>query len=139
MHSHLLRKDYFLAFERFVEADGPESALRIIVHGSENETDLLLNVPGSLDIWQFDFPSYATYSVTFEDFTVWSAPDSYTGNAYRIYRKSDLLAFMKQRTNLEAQEKERKLSYQHFSLSCMEHQVDVISADAPSIKLLNSK
>lgn len=135
----LSKENYFLAFEKFAETKVSGVALRVIVRGSDNETDLLLNLPGTLDIWQFDFRSYATYSVSAEDFTVWADPQTYIGNAYRIYRESELLDSLKERTSLEVQEQVCGISYRHFSFACMEHQVDVISADAPAIQLLHEK
>ena len=79
----LSRKDYFIAFEGFAETRLPGTALRITIRGNKNETDLLLNLPGTVDRWHIDFRSYATYSVTSEDFTRMS--DSDTAHAFRIY------------------------------------------------------
>lgn len=129
--------DYFLAFVNFLETPVSGVALRIFLHGSKNETELLLGLPGTVDQWQVDFQSYAVYSATAEDFT--SLPASpYIGNAYCIYAESSLLSYLKRHTNLTEQELTRHLNYRHFSFACMEHQVDVVSADTPMIELLHA-
>ena len=132
----LSREDYFIAFEGFAETRLPGSALRISIRGSENETDLLLNLSGTVDRWHIDFGSYVIYSVTSEEFTRMS--DSDTAFAFRIYQQSDLLTYLENRTNLKERESQEEISYQHFSFSCMEHQVDVISSEAPVIQLLGT-
>lgn len=129
---------YFFAFETFVETPMSGVALRIFLRGSENETDLLLNLPGTVDRWQIDFRSYAVYSATAEDFTSMPETSSTTENSYRVYTDSSLLCYLKKHTNLKAQEHERGITYRHFSFPCMEHQVDVVSTDTPTIRLLDN-
>lgn len=132
----LSQEDYFIAFEEFAETRLPGAALRISIRGSENETDLLLNLPGTVDRWHIDFRSYATYSVTSEDFTRMS--DSDTAHAFRIYQQSDLLTYLENQTNLKERERQEEISYQHFSFACMEHQLDIISSESPVIQLLGT-
>lgn len=135
--SLLSRENYFIAFEGFAETRLPEAAVRMFVCGSENETDLLLNLPGTVDRWHIDFRSYAFYSATSEDFTSMSGCG--TAPAYRIYHQSDLLTFLAYQSNLKEQEKQRGIHFLHFSFACMEHQVDIISSEKPIIQLLNTK
>lgn len=135
----LLRNDYFLAFENFIEAPAPGLALRIVCRGSENETDLLLNLDGTVDRWQIDFHSYAYYSAAAEDFSIVPDAEFYADTAYRIYENSPLLRYLKQYAHLASQEQARKVSYRHFMFACMEHQVEVISTNPPSIQLLEPK
>ncbi|MGX7596869.1 hypothetical protein ACWNS2_16805 [Planococcus plakortidis] len=133
----LSQNDYFIAFESFAELRLPGTALRISIRGSQNETDLLLNLPGTVDRWHIDFRSYAFYCVTSEDFTSMSG-----GNitpALHIYRQSDLLTYLESRSNLKKREIEQELTYRHFSFACMEHQVDIISSEKPIIQLLNTE
>lgn len=129
--------DYFLAFVNFLETPVSGVALRIFLHGSKNETELLLGLPGTVDQWQVDFQSYAVYSATAEDFTSLPARP-HIGNAYHIYAESSLLSYLKRHTNLTEQELTRHINYRHFSFACMEHQVDVVSADTPMIELLHA-
>ena len=133
----LSRKDYSIAFEGFAETRLPGAALRISIRGSGDETDLLLNLPDTVDRWHIDFRSYAFYCVTSEDFTSMSG-----GNptpALHIYRQSDLLIYLESRSNLKKREIDEQINYRHFSFACMEHQVDIISADTPVIQLLGTK
>ena len=133
----LSQNDYFIAFESFAELRLPGTALRISIRGSQNETDLLLNLPGTVDRWHIDFRTYAFYSATSEDFTSMSGGG--TIPAYRIYQQSDLLTFLAHQSNLKEQEKQRSIHFLHFSFACMEHQVDIISSEKPLIQLLNTK
>ena len=130
----LSQNDYSIAFEGFAETRLSQAALRITVRGSKNETDLLLNLPGTVDKWHIDFRSYAFYCVTSEDFTSMSGGN--TTPALHIYRQSDLLTYLESRSSLKKREIEQELTYRHFSFACMEHQVDIISADTPLIQLL---
>lgn len=133
----LSRKDYSIAFEGFAETRLPGAALRISIRGSEDETDLLLNLPDTVDRWHIDFRSYAFYCVTSEDFTSMSGGN--TTPALHIYRQSDLLTYLESRSNLKKREIDEQINYRHFSFACMEHQVDIISADTPVIQLLGTK
>ncbi len=132
----LSQNDYFIAFESFAELRLPGTALRISIRGSKNETDLLLNLPGTMDKWHIDFRSYAFYSVTSEDFTSMSSGG--TTPAFHIYCQSDLLTYLESRSNLQKREIDEQINYRHFSFACMEHQVDIISADNPVIQLLGT-
>ena len=139
-HTELFsRKNYFLAFENFIAAPAPGCALRLVCRGSENETDLLLNLDGTVDRWQIDFQSYAFYSATAEDFSFATAPELHEASACYIHEDSGLLRFLKQSTNLEEQQYARSVSYRHVAFACMEHQVDVVSAHEPSVQLVEKK
>ncbi|HSP22075.1 MAG TPA: hypothetical protein VLQ20_07070 [Planococcus sp. (in: firmicutes)] len=128
------KENYYISFKGFEEVEDIRVALRVILYGSTSETELLIATPGDLDILQIDFPSYAFYSVTFEDFTAINENERYEGNAFRIYEKSDLMDYLKKRTNLEDQKISRAKTYRHFSLACMEHQIDLVSSDEPLVK-----
>ncbi|MDN5710588.1 MAG: hypothetical protein L0G95_14185 [Planococcus sp. (in: firmicutes)] len=136
--SLLSRDGYFIAFEGFAETGLSGAALRIFLRGSENETDLLLNLPGTMDRWHIDFHSYAMYSVTCEDFTAPYAADTHTGHALRIYQQSDLLTYLTQRVNIKEQERQRTIHYKHYGFFCMEHQVDIVSSEEPIIALFSA-
>lgn len=130
----LLKENYYISFAGFENVEDKQVALRVIINGSTSETDLLLAAQGAIETFQIDFPSYASYSATFEDFTIMNENELYQGNTIRIYEKSDFMAYLKHRTNLEEQEISRGKKFRHFSFVCMEHQVDVISCDEPSVK-----
>ncbi|MCH4828161.1 hypothetical protein [Planococcus halocryophilus] len=135
MYKDLLEKnDYFISFRGSLVPNDHRIALRIILYGSYNETDLLVGNQENLDVWHIDFFSYATYSVTFEDFTVFNDSEVFLGEAFRIYQQSDLMHSLKKRINFESQELNKGSIYTHYSLACMEHQVDIVSDKEPSVK-----
>lgn len=126
--------NYYLSFRGFEEVRNHEVALRIVLYGSADETELLIANHSKIDILHIDFPSYAYYSATFEDFTAVNENEIYEGHAFRVYKKSDLLAYLKKKTNIDEQEMRRAKTYRHFSLACMEHQIDIVSCDKPIVK-----
>lgn len=115
-----------------VKAVNTNGSLGIILKGCENETDLLISK--GVDMIHLIFPSYATYSVTFEDFEYHAPEEIFDGTAFRIYKYSSLLEHLKRKTNLEQQQLGRKKIYQHYSLSYMEHHLDIVSFDIPSVR-----
>lgn len=93
----------YLSFESIFEHPSKGVALRIIVHGSENETDLLIFPHSTVKRYQLDFPSYVSYSVTFEDYTSLDESERYKGNAFRLYSKSNYFDFLQKTSNLQRQ------------------------------------
>lgn len=135
-YKNLIKKEnYFISFKNFAETKEAEIALRVILYGSDNETDLLLEVQNNIELWQIDFSSFATYAVTFEDFTTTKEDEIYQGDSFRIYEKSDLIDYLRKRTNIEVQELLIDKKYYHFSMACMEHQIDIVSNDQPIVKV----
>ncbi|PLT28876.1 hypothetical protein [Peribacillus deserti] len=125
-------KNYQLSFEQISEPRKSQSALRIFVNGSEDATDLLIYPASDVSTFQIDFPSYVSYMVTYDDYTLFDVSEVFTGDSFRIFSRSAFID--KQMKQLQPVKK-----YTHYSLSCIEHVVDVISFDEPSIRLLNSK
>ncbi|HLG27859.1 MAG TPA: hypothetical protein VI423_08750 [Paenisporosarcina sp.] len=72
----------YLSFESISDQLANDVALRISVHGSENETDLLIFPHSTVKRYQLDFSSYVSYSMTFEDYTVLDKSERYEGNAF---------------------------------------------------------
>lgn len=132
------KEGYYLSFQGFEQTKGANKSLTVRLDGNPNETELLIGDPQILERWQISFSSYAFYSATFEDFTVAKEHEVYQGYAFRIYEKSDLMDRLRTDANLEVQEKNRGKIYRHYSFACMEHQVDVVSCDEPSTKMLCS-
>lgn len=132
----LEKKDYFISFKGFLKPDDKGVAIRIALYGSPDETNLLIENQNDLDVWHIDFFSYATYSVTFEDFTVFNDSEVFLGEAFRIYQQSDLMDYLSKRANIKFQELNNGKTYTHYSLACLEHQVDIVSDQQPSVKKL---
>lgn len=74
-------KGYFISFESISEARTKEVKLRVIVNKSENSTELLIfpHSESKVTTLQIDFQNYVTYSVTYDDFTIWDDTEIFQG------------------------------------------------------------
>lgn len=107
--------------------------MRIIVNKSEDLTDLLIHpdLDSQVTSLQVDFPNYVTYSVIYDDFTIWNDNEIYKGEAFRIYDKSSYFDFIRRESMLPDK------NLRHFSLACLEHKVEIISEYEPIISEIN--
>jgi hypothetical protein len=124
-------KGCYISFERIQEPRTNDVKLRIIVNKSNNPTDLLIfpHPDSKVESLQIDFEHYVTYSVIYDDFTNWNVNETFRGEIFRIYDKSDSL-------NSIQRERESSLLSEkltHYSLACIEHKVDIISKHQPII------
>ncbi|SEQ90954.1 hypothetical protein SAMN05216232_3665 [Virgibacillus subterraneus] len=126
-------RGYDISFEGILEPRTNEVMLRIIVNTSEDLTDLLIHPHPDSEVTtlQIDFPNYVTYSVIYDDFTIWNHDEVYIGEAFRIYDKSSYFDFIRKESTLPDK------SLRHFSLACIEHKVDIISEYEPIISKIN--
>ena len=123
----------YLSFESISEQRINGVALRIIVHGSENETDLLIFPHSTVKRYQLDFPSYVSYSVTFEDYTALDESEQYEGNAFRLYSKSIYFDFLQKTSNLQRQYNGKTCTV--YAMMCIEHIVNIVSYSEPTITI----
>lgn len=130
--THLLTREIeHLSFESISHICEEGATLRVIVHGSKNETDLLIFPQSTVTRYQIDFPSYVSYSVTFEDYTTLNEVEQFKGHAFRIYSKSHYFDMLQKFGNV--QREIRGKTCVHYAWMCAEHVVNVISFDEPSI------
>ena len=124
---------YHISFEQIIELRTGEVRLRINVNKSLNATDLLIHPhpDSNVKTLQIDFPNYITYSVTYDDYTNWNEAEQFQGEAFRIYSKSNFFDFIQKESNLKAIMPVENLK--HYSLSCIEHKIDIISNHDPFI------
>lgn len=124
---------FHISFEQIVEVRTSEARLRIIVNKSLNVTDLLIHPHPDSNVvtLQIDFPNYITYSVIYDDYTNWNDAEQFQGEAFRIYSKSNYFDFIQKDSNINALKPVENLK--HYSLSCIEHKVDIISIQDPVI------
>lgn len=122
-----------LSFESISQLPSKGVALRIIVHASENETDLLIFPHSTVKSYQLDFPSYVSYSVTFEDYTALDESEQYEGNAFRLYSKSNYFNFLQKTSNLQRAYNGKTCSV--YAMMCIEHVVNIVSYDEPIITI----
>ncbi|WP_164669749.1 hypothetical protein [Virgibacillus doumboii] len=128
-----------LSFENISEPRTKETMLRIIVNASENVTDLLIypHPDSNVKTFQIDFPNYITYSVIYDDFTVWNDAEQFEGDSFRVYSKSNYLDFVHKESQLEDILPGKKFT--HYSLACYEHNVNVISYLEPVVTDITMK
>ena len=122
-----------LSFESISEHPSKGVALQIIVHGSENETDLLISPHSTVKRYQLDFHSYVSYSVTFEDYTALDESELYEGNAFRLYSKSNYFDFLQKTSHLQRQYNGKTCTV--YAMMCIEHVVNIVSYAEPTITI----
>ena len=124
---------YHISFEQIVELRTSEVRLRITVNKSVETTDLLIHPhpDSNVKTLQIDFPNYITYAVIYDDYTNWNDAEEFQGEAFRIYSKSNYFDFIQKEANLNAIMPVENLK--HYSLSCIEHKIDIISNHDPII------
>ena len=128
----------YLSFESISEQPSKGVAVRIIFHGSENESDLLIFPHSTVKRYQLDFPSYVSYSVTVKDYTALDESEQYEGNAFRLYSKCNYFDFLQKTSNLQRQYNGKTCT--GYAMMCIEHVVNIVSYDEPIITIsqLNS-
>jgi len=126
---------YEISFEAISEPRTDCVALRIIVNRSKNASELLIfpHPDSQVTTFQIDFPNYVSYSVIYDDYTVWNDEQIFRGETFRIYEKSSYLGYVYKEFSL--QDKHVK----HYALACIEHHIDIISEYEPIITEIYSK
>ncbi|MCM3611837.1 hypothetical protein M4S82_11280 [Planococcus sp. MERTA32b] len=131
---YINRPGYALGFAAIGEPRTQDAKLRIILHGSMDETALLIHPHSSVESFQVDFPAYAAYSVVADHFTASDKNEVYEGSTFRVYEKSIYLDFFFDRAGgHELVHAQAGKEYKHYSFLCFDHVVDVISSDFPVI------
>lgn len=90
-----------------------------------------IEVDEELPILQLDFESYVSYSIINESYTVFDEYEIFEGNSFRIFSKSSYLDFINKHTIVTNLYPEEQLV--HFKIVCLDHIIDVISFDEPSV------
>ena len=126
-------RGYFISYEEILEPRKNDVKLRIILNKSENPTDLLIypHPDSKVTTWQIDFKNYVTYSVIYDDYSLFDETEDYEGEAFGIYQTSKYLEYFQKATHMKPYIANKKLT--HYSLACIEHKVDIISLDEPII------
>jgi hypothetical protein len=120
---------YNISFEAISEPRTKGVALRIILNRSKDATDLLIlpHPDSKVTTFQIDFPNYITYSVVYDDYTVWNDEQIFEGESFRIYKNSSYLDYVQKEFRLQDK------NVKHYSLACFEHHIDIISEHEPII------
>ena len=80
---------------------------------------------------QVDFDRYIGYSVLNESFASLDEYNEFDGNAFRLFKKSRYLDFIKVATFASD---DYPAPFKHYEIACLNHVIDVVSVDEPSIK-----
>lgn len=120
---------YHISFEAISEPRTKGVALRVMVNRSKDASDILIfpHPYSKVTTLQIDFPNYITYSVVYDDYTVWNDEQIFEGESFRIYKKSSYLDYVQKEFRLKDQ------NVKHYSLACFEHRIDIISEHEPII------
>lgn len=127
-----------ISFEGISEPRTSDAKLRVLVNMSQEPSDLLM-FPHSREkvtTLEIEFANYVTYSVIYDDFTVWDELEVCDGKAFRIYHQSKWLEYIATTSNLPKNE------LIHYSLACLEHHVNIIvwkNQKAPHVKVLSKE
>lgn len=129
-------KGYHISFESISEPRIDGIQLRIIVNKSANPTDLLIypHPDSNVTRLQIDFKNYISYYVIYDDYTKWNDEEEYEGESFGIYKKSNFFRFLQEDTSLGSYFPNGTIT--HYSLSCIEHRVDIVSKYEPVITAL---
>lgn len=115
-----------LMFIRRRVSDKPES----IIVGDKLYTGYPVIADEQLPIIQVDFETYISYCITNESLTVWDDFEEFEGQAFRIYRKSRFLDFIKTHTfALDS----FPGPFTHYGMVCIDHIINIVSVSPPII------
>ena len=79
------------------------------------------------------FGSYVAYAVLNESFASVDEYEEYSGRFFRTYSKSRFLDYVR-RASFASDDYPGKST--HYEVACLDHIVDVVSVDAPEIRML---
>ncbi|WP_155592218.1 hypothetical protein [Lysinibacillus cavernae] len=90
-----------------------------------------IEIDKTLPVLNIEFDSYVSYSVSDESFHFVNQEDEFTGHAVRLFTKSSYLDFISNGTI--AQEIYSYKELFHYQIVCLDHIIDIVSFDKPSI------
>jgi len=117
-----------------IEQASPENEARSIA--SENITAREISVSKNSNIYEVVFDSYIGYSVIDESYALPNNDDVFEGRLFCIYEKSSYLDYLK-KTSFACND--HPGPFKHYGFNCLNHIVDIASAEEPRIKLIGEK
>lgn len=88
---------------------------------------------GTCRVFEVVWDRYISYAVTNESYQIRADPTSFSGGRVRRYTRSAFLEYVA-RTTFASDDYPGKL--EHIGVMCLSHGIDVISPDAPRVRLL---
>ncbi|MGG0847798.1 hypothetical protein [Peribacillus simplex] len=92
-----------------------------------------IDVDETFPVIRIEFDWYISYSVRNESFTMLDEYEEFKGGIFCIYSKSRYLDFVKLSTIASDFHPE---PYKHYGINALNHIIDVVSTDPPTISLI---
>ncbi|MDD1511793.1 hypothetical protein [Priestia megaterium] len=105
------------------------------ITGESNSSSSYASIDGdyALPIIRLTFDWYIAYSVRNESFTVIDEYEMYTGSAFAVYSKSRYLDFIEIGTIADDI---HPGPFKHYGIHALNHIIDVVSTEPPSISVI---
>ncbi len=129
------------------EIGEPEvNVLRIVVDEAKASNDADVKIPDTPFMgnpiisdetcrrYEITFPSYVAYAVLNESFAKVDDYEKHTGRYFRIYSKSHFLDYLGVATFASDEYPGKS---KHYEIACLDHIVEVVSAEEPEIRDLS--
>lgn len=83
--------------------------------------------------YELVFANYISYSVTNEAYSILDAAEVRTGRLFCVYSKSHFLDHVRASTLAS---EDYPGPFTHYGINCLNHTIDVVSAEEPEIKII---
>ncbi|WP_269621131.1 hypothetical protein [Zhongshania sp. BJYM1] len=118
------------------EAGVSDEETTIEISGSELSGLRSIEVTDKSCIYEITFDSYISYSVLNESYCGVDDYEEYDGRLFCVYKKSHYLNYVGKASLATS---DYPGPFKHYGFNCLNHIVDVISTEEPSIKLLSGR
>ena len=122
-------EDNCLAF-KIQEASVSENEETLDISGTEIRGFSAIEVTENSNIYQVVFPSYIAYSIRDESFALPDDYEAFEGRLVCIYSKSHSLDYISKSTFAS---EDHPGPYLNYGFNCLNHIIDAVSSEAPSI------
>lgn len=113
---------------------GEETSIEI--SGSELSGLRSIEVTDKSCVYEVSFDNYISYSVLNESYCGVDEYEEYDGRLFCIYKKSHYLNYLSKASLATS---DYPGPFKHYGFNCLNHIVDVISTEEPSIKLISGR
>ncbi len=106
----------------------------VALKGTEMSICSEIQITDKSCVYEILFDSYIGYSVIDESFALPDDTEIFVGCIFRIYEKSNYLDYIK-KASFACDD--HPGPYIHYGLNCLNHVIDIVSADEPEVNLLS--
>ena len=118
------------------EAGVSEDKTSIEISGSELSGLRSIEVTDKSCIYEVTFDNYIGYSVLNESYCGVDEYEEYEGRLFCVYKKSHYLNYLSKASLATS---EYPGPFKHYGFNCLNHIVDVVSTEEPSITLIGGR